>query len=192
MVVKQKGQLVDGYRCDNCGHLFTEPGEAQYECSRCGGTQVEDKRCASCNIFMAKVADETCPECEDGQDIHKVELFEAPEGELWTDEQSFKNYVKETPKRKKREKAAKLAVQKELDAYRKKREERDELKWKLLQQALPALKRHMPNLVKDWELTEERWRLDMFLASNSLCLNDPIEFLQAMVQLNNMEEKHGV
>ena len=191
MVVKQKGQLVDGHRCDSCGHLFTETGEAQYECSRCGSNQVGDKRCASCNIFMSKVADETCPECEDGQDIHKVELFEAPDGELFTDEQSWKNYVKDTPKRKRREAAAKKQLDKDMEQYRRRREAEKELRNQLLVQALPALLRHMPKMVETYDLKQERWRRDTFLTTSTVTV-DPEELLWMASVLNRLEERHGV
>jgi len=56
-------------KCPSCGEL-AEAGdydEPVYECSRCGqSVRGEDgRRCASCNIFTAKVADLSCPSCEE-------------------------------------------------------------------------------------------------------------------------------
>lgn len=53
------------YECSDCGSRFEAwNDERVYECSRCGGTQVGENRCEQCNVFMAKVADASCPECE--------------------------------------------------------------------------------------------------------------------------------
>jgi hypothetical protein len=84
--------VSDAYRCGACEARFTSPAGALYECSRCGGTQVEENRCEDCHTFMAKQADETCPECEDG-DIAQAEAWEvdgalfgsAEEASEWVD-----------------------------------------------------------------------------------------------------------
>lgn len=57
--------VAEALKCPECSELFREgeEGEAVYECSRCGGRSLE-RRCADCNIFAAKVADESCPHCE--------------------------------------------------------------------------------------------------------------------------------
>ncbi len=73
---------IDAYRCGACEELFEDPGGPLYECSRCSGREVEERRCPACNIFMAKVADESCPSCEDGDDITPVAAWEAEDGSL--------------------------------------------------------------------------------------------------------------
>ncbi len=56
---------IEAYRCPSCDETYDQPGDAVYECSRCGSTQVDERRCSDCNIFMAKVADQSCPSCEE-------------------------------------------------------------------------------------------------------------------------------
>lgn len=52
--------------CEECGHVggreeFEEP---LYECSCGTGRGADERRCDQCHRFRAKVADESCPECE--------------------------------------------------------------------------------------------------------------------------------
>lgn len=49
--------------CEDC-ETFQPAGEGipLYECSRCSQTS-EERRCESCNIFMAKLTADGCPEC---------------------------------------------------------------------------------------------------------------------------------
>lgn len=57
---------IDAFKCSECEELFVsgEEGEPVYECSRCGQIQVEERRCEQCHIFMARMADSSCPHCE--------------------------------------------------------------------------------------------------------------------------------
>lgn len=71
---------VEAFQCGDCEAIFEEPGEAVYECSRCNSTQVGERRCTQCNIFMAKIGDESCPDCESGEDINPVTVFPAADG----------------------------------------------------------------------------------------------------------------
>jgi hypothetical protein len=74
-------------KCGECEELYeagADEGEAVYECSRCGQTQVEERRCEQCNIFMAKVADESCPHCESPieEKVETVLAVRSPDGQL--------------------------------------------------------------------------------------------------------------
>lgn len=74
---------VEKVVCANCDHA-SDPDEWEqpvYECSRCGGQQVGEgeNRCATDNVFMAKVGDRACPSCEapdegDSQTVTGVEI----------------------------------------------------------------------------------------------------------------------
>jgi ribosomal protein L37AE/L43A len=78
-------------RCPECGHVTdTEDFEQKvYECSRCGGiyreSDIEGHRCPDCNVFMAKLGDYSCADCEaaleDGPE--EIEVYEA-DGDLFT------------------------------------------------------------------------------------------------------------
>ena len=70
--------IVDVYLCGSCEERFPEPARPVYECSGCGTTQVDDKRCQQCNRFTAKVGDESGPECEGCDDITQVRPGKAP------------------------------------------------------------------------------------------------------------------
>lgn len=62
--------VVEAFKCGECGHIeedrdeFGVPG---YECSRCSshGRGEDGRRCDVDHIFRAKVADESCPSCEE-------------------------------------------------------------------------------------------------------------------------------
>lgn len=73
----RKRPKVEAWECGNCGHLTDDPADfegAVYECSRCGNEQGEadGNRCENCHIFMARVADRSCPECHDMEEPFKV------------------------------------------------------------------------------------------------------------------------
>lgn len=57
------------YKCQDCEEISEEPGGPLYECSGCGNKAVgvENRRCENCNLFMAKLADQACSECEEGE-----------------------------------------------------------------------------------------------------------------------------
>ena len=78
---------VFDYECQACEHQFNDGDEGGplYECSRCGTTYTRDEsadgdsnRCPNCNIFGAKVADLTCPECQSDEVEHGEFLAPPP------------------------------------------------------------------------------------------------------------------
>lgn len=92
------GEYVTRLVCPSCQETF-EPGDEGgpvYECSRCGGTQVDERRCESCNIFMAKVATESCPACEApfdaDTDIEEREVFVGADGSEYDSEADYIAY----------------------------------------------------------------------------------------------------
>jgi hypothetical protein len=66
----QSTPVEDAAKCPECGHVDDAEAfeEVVYECSRCSsrkrGTD-DGNRCDTDNIFMAKVGDLSCPECEE-------------------------------------------------------------------------------------------------------------------------------
>ena len=90
--------IVKGYECDDCGHLFTEPAGPKYTCNSCGHEQLEERRCEECNRFMAKDADEVCPECE-ADTITECELWMGADGSLYVDEQAEQVWLADAPLR---------------------------------------------------------------------------------------------
>ncbi len=104
---------LDAYQCGACDEVFEEPGGPVYECSRCSATQVEERRCLNCNIFMAKLADQSCPSCEDGEAIERVAAWEAEDGSLHLSEAEADEWDAGAPER-----AARAVKHKaEMDAY---------------------------------------------------------------------------
>lgn len=65
---------VERRHCDACD-AFIDPddvGPPLYECGTCGTfnrdqSENENHQCPSCSKFGAKVADDSCPECETGE-----------------------------------------------------------------------------------------------------------------------------
>lgn len=55
----------------------------------------------SCNVFMAKVADSSCPNCESGEDIEAVVAYEL-DGELFETAEAAAEWVADTPAREQR------------------------------------------------------------------------------------------
>lgn len=79
--------LVEAQECASCGHVAEphEYDEPRYECGTCGtGGRGEDaRRCAQCHKFTAKVADHSCPECEeDASEAALVQARQMPDGSL--------------------------------------------------------------------------------------------------------------
>jgi len=75
------------YECQSCEHQFNDGDEGGplYECSRCGQSYTREdsadgdsNRCPNCNIFGAKVADLTCPECQSDEVEHGEFLAPPP------------------------------------------------------------------------------------------------------------------
>lgn len=77
-------EVVTVYVCPNCSHeagSTEEYEEPVYECSRCGAHQIGEGRgrCDECNIFMAKVGDDGCSQCEtslDGEAPEEIEGYQ--------------------------------------------------------------------------------------------------------------------
>lgn len=91
--------LVTTHRCGECGEHFDEPGGPIYCCSRCGGEQVEERRCSECNIFMAKIADESCPSCEQGGEFIAVEVWQSEDGEFFESAEEEQRWIADAPVR---------------------------------------------------------------------------------------------
>lgn len=76
--------LVDAYRCLECGHVSDEEGPPLYECcqifNRDGSADGESNRCPSCNKFGSKLADASCVQCEEGE-VEPVQAVEV-DGDL--------------------------------------------------------------------------------------------------------------
>lgn len=78
-------EVVEGFRCTDCEALSEEgSGEPLYECGDCGTrftreeSQTGDShKCPDCGKWSAKVADDVCEECGEGE-TEKVLLFECP------------------------------------------------------------------------------------------------------------------
>lgn len=92
------GEYVTRLVCPSCQETF-EPGDEGgpvYECSRCGASQVDENRCETDNIFMAKIAPESCPSCEaafeDGTDIEEREVFMGADGSEYDSEAEYVAY----------------------------------------------------------------------------------------------------
>lgn len=92
------------FECPECGDFFDEFGGPVYECSRCGGTQVEERRCEECNIFMAKVADQSCLSCEAGleEEPEKITVYETPDGEHHHTEAEAEQWIIDEPERERK------------------------------------------------------------------------------------------
>ena len=79
--ITPESEVVTMHVCPNCSHEDEDPEEYTepvYECSRCGGQQVGEgaNRCEECNVFMAKVGDDGCRQCETSLDGEKPETVE--------------------------------------------------------------------------------------------------------------------
>lgn len=89
---------VDAFRCDLCEEINRDLGEAAYECSRCGGTQVGDSRCGACHVFMAKSADESCESCEEPGPLSSVSAFEVG-GQMFATRNEAEEWAADAPER---------------------------------------------------------------------------------------------
>ena len=95
--------IVDALRCGDCESLFSshEAGEPVYECSRCGETQVEDNRCQHCYVWMRKVWERSCGDCEGG-DLTECEAWEGEDGQLFESEEAEREWIADAPNRERR------------------------------------------------------------------------------------------
>lgn len=107
-------------KCSACDEIV-EPEGPVYECSRCGGFQVDERRCDQCNIFMAKLAEERCPDCEattdDGVTFDEVPVWVTEDGENHLSIEDAERWVAEAPERE-RKRAEFEAEQRERQAER--------------------------------------------------------------------------
>lgn len=79
--------IVTAYRCLSCEHVGDESAGSLYECSRCGTVFTQEtsadggsNRCPTDNIFGAKIADDACVECNEGE-VEEIRAIEI-DGEL--------------------------------------------------------------------------------------------------------------
>lgn len=99
-----------------CEEISQDAGEAIYECSRCGGTQVEERRCGSCHVFMSKVSDESCETCEEPGPLTQISAFEA-DGQIFATREEAEDWVADAPNRE----AQKAKAKADLDDYMERR-----------------------------------------------------------------------
>ena len=78
-------QEVQAYQCLECNELSEDAGEALYECGDCGEKFNRDDsadgmshRCPDCNRFSAKIADQSCGVCGQGE-VEEVAVYKCPE-----------------------------------------------------------------------------------------------------------------
>lgn len=97
--------VVEVYVCPTCDESFETPGGPVYTCSRCGSSEVVEEgergRCSSCNVFMAKDAAQSCPECEEPLEdgLEPVERIQTPDGETHATMAAARRWVRSAPKR---------------------------------------------------------------------------------------------
>ncbi len=76
-------ELITAYLCQSCDTITDTPDETLYECNNCGlrfkrgDDDGATQRCPECNRFAAKVADQSCPNCDDGE-LEEVSAFSCP------------------------------------------------------------------------------------------------------------------
>lgn len=126
---------IDAFLCGDCDAIFDEPVGPVYECSRCGATQIEENRCSQCHIFMGKVADEACPDCESAEpNLSAVVAYEAADGSRHLTAAEADAWDADAPKRAERAAEAKAEMDAMFEQRRKEARARAE-------RLLPALYR---------------------------------------------------
>lgn len=93
---------LEAFLCESCEEISSDVGEAVYECSRCGNSQVDDRRCSACHVFMAKVSDESCEVCEAPGPLTSTSAFEV-DGRLFPTSQEAEEWVADAPNRAERQ-----------------------------------------------------------------------------------------
>ncbi len=87
MDVERPGvERVEAGECESCGlSMWEEAGPALYECGSCGEVFNRDNsadgdsaRCPQCNKFAAKIADESCPQCEEAELVGPTDAWGCP------------------------------------------------------------------------------------------------------------------
>ena len=87
-----------GYKCQDCDTII-DPDDGSdlevplYECNSCGtvfnrdnSADGESHRCPDCNKFGAKLADKSCPACQEGQ-IEEITIQRETEEDEWEESQ---------------------------------------------------------------------------------------------------------
>lgn len=168
---------IEGRICPECEDFIEEPGPAKYNCSRCGSSQVEERRCNDCHVFMAKEADETCPECEE-----EIEFDSLPVVTRWrTENGTFENeaeelqWIADAPKRaaeaeRRRKEEEKRSAQRHREVVKKAKRQLPALR-RLLQvvpeDIAPQIHRQISHQIEEYErgLEQERWHLSEYLVT---------------------------
>lgn len=136
---------VEAAKCPHCEEIIDEPGDAVYGCSRCGGTQIGERRCNDCNIFMAKSADLSCPVCEEPLDEEPVPdvYWRASDGTLHDSAEDAADWDAHADDRAAAAAEARARFAAEMDTYRAEHDEwMDRLRGKLAvlaQSGTPAI-----------------------------------------------------
>jgi hypothetical protein len=145
---------VKAYVCDGCGDLFLDPEEGGvYECSRCSGVQVDNNRCEQCNIFMSKIGEQCCPQCQ-CVDLSEKDAFQSsPDGKLWESREEWEQWVADTPKR--------AARQKEHTSWMLAEQERRDREREVIKRrfgaVLPIIRELLPDFADRYGFNEEIW-----------------------------------
>ena len=76
--------FINAYLCQSCQNITETPEDNLYECGNCGhrfkrnhAAAGESNRCPECNRLAAKVADYSCPDCDDGE-LEEILAFVCP------------------------------------------------------------------------------------------------------------------
>ena len=76
--------FMDAYLCQSCHTITETPDDILYECGSCGhrfkrsnAADGDSNRCPECNRFAAKVADHSCPDCDDGE-LEEIVAYPCP------------------------------------------------------------------------------------------------------------------
>jgi DNA-directed RNA polymerase subunit RPC12/RpoP len=87
-------ETAQAYKCVECGEISEEAGDRLYECGDCGTTFTRENsadgmshRCPDCSRFAAKVTDQSCVECQEGE-AEEITAYKCPRcGVLYEDEE---------------------------------------------------------------------------------------------------------
>jgi hypothetical protein len=143
----RKTEKVQAWRCLACDELFEQPEGPVYECGTCGNREVDERRCGSCNKFMAKQGDQSCPHCMD-TDIEQTECFRLEDSLFNTVEEAAKWLKENTPaKVKKRQQESDEQMAKLMEERKQVRARRNA---DIQEYVLPVMKR----------VGVEQWRID--------------------------------
>lgn len=94
-----------------------------YQCGQCGTTQVEENRCDQCGRIMAKLADESCPDCQDESALTPVTAWEAG-GELYESAEAAAAWEVSAPEREAAEQRSRRSLDEAIAASDARRRQR--------------------------------------------------------------------